>query len=176
MVVDGKNISKKLKEILSKLGKNKYVLLVLIVGVALLLLPTGEKEEIAESTQSVPTFSVSDTENRLEEVLSSLDGAGNVKVMLSIKDEGQRIIAKDREISESGGEEKSSESVEAAVIVSLGSGQEDVVTLGFVYPEYLGALVAAEGAESAKVRLDIVEAVSAVTGLTADNIKVIKMK
>lgn len=176
MTVDGKGITQKLKEISSKLGKNKYIILVLIAGIVLLLLPADKKEEAPESSDSLQQFSLTEVEKKLGDILSSLDGAGNVKVMLSVKDEGQRIIAKDREVSESGGDESSSERKEETVLVSSGSSKEDVVALGYIYPEYQGALVAAEGAKSARVRLDITEAVSAVTGLSADNIKVIKMK
>lgn len=176
MTVDGKEISKKLRELFSKLGKNKYVVLLLILGAVLLLIPPKNKEEVEETAESPPGFSVSEAEKHLEDILSSLDGAGNVKVMLSVKDEGRRIVARDSEISENGGDERSSEKNEKTVIISSGSSKEDAVTLGYVYPEFRGALVAAEGAGSSQIRLDIVESVSAVTGLSSDSIKVIKMK
>ena len=43
-------------------------------------------------------------------------------------------------------------------------------------PTYRGAIVVCQGADRAAVRLAIVEAVSAVTGLGADRISVLKMK
>ena len=176
MTVDGKATSKKVKGFLSSLGKNKYVILLLALGVILILYPSRRETEVAESPETEPQFSVAEAEKKLEDILSSLDGAGRVKVMLSVKDEGRRVIARDSETSESGGDEKKRDRSEKTVIISSGSSREEAVTLGYVYPEYLGALVAAEGAESAKIRLDITESVSAVTGLSTDNIKVIKMK
>ena len=43
-------------------------------------------------------------------------------------------------------------------------------------PKYLGAIVVCNGADSPEVRLAVVEAVSKVTGLGADDISVLKMK
>jgi stage III sporulation protein AG len=43
-------------------------------------------------------------------------------------------------------------------------------------PQYLGAIVVCQGADRSDVRLAIVEAVSALTGLGADKISVLKMK
>ena len=42
-------------------------------------------------------------------------------------------------------------------------------------PQYLGAIVICQGADSAAVRLAVVEAVSKYTGLGADQIAVLKM-
>ena len=163
MTVDTKEISKTPKELLSRLGKNKYVILLLVVGVILIIYPSGKKTRVAESPKEEPRFSVSEAEKKLEDILSSLEGAGNVKVMLSVKDEGRRVIARDSETSESGGDERRRDVSEKTVVISSGSSREEAVTLGYIYPEYLGALVAAEGAGSAQIRLDITESVSAVT-------------
>jgi len=43
-------------------------------------------------------------------------------------------------------------------------------------PTYLGAIIICQGADSASVRLAIVDAVSKLTGLGADSIAVLKMK
>ena len=43
-----------------------------------------------------------------------------------------------------------------------------------VYPTYRGALVVCQGADRAEVRLAVTEAVTALTGLTADRVTVAK--
>ena len=43
-------------------------------------------------------------------------------------------------------------------------------------PVYRGAVVLCQGAENANIRLQIVEAVKSVTGLSSDHITVLKMK
>ena len=43
-------------------------------------------------------------------------------------------------------------------------------------PSYLGAVVVCQGGDDPRVQLDIVNAVSRITGLGADRISVLKMK
>ena len=53
---------------------------------------------------------------------------------------------------------------------------KDAVTVKYIYPEYLGAVIVAEGADNAGVKLALTEAAASVTGLGPNRIKVIKMK
>ena len=57
------------------------------------------------------------------------------------------------------------------VILALRPSVEQVLP-----PEYLGALVVAEGADNAAVRLELLRAVAGLTGLGTDRITVAKMK
>ena len=45
-----------------------------------------------------------------------------------------------------------------------------------MYPEYLGALIVAEGAGNAETKLKLTQAVAALTGLSTEKITVVKMK
>ena len=58
------------------------------------------------------------------------------------------------------------------VTVGKGSGNQDVVPIQTVAPQFRGALVVCPGGNSAQVRLKIIEAVSALTGLGSDRISV----
>ena len=62
------------------------------------------------------------------------------------------------------------------VLVSKGSGTELPVVVQTIGPTYQGALIVCEGADSAQVQLNMVNAVSSLTGLGADKITVMKMK
>ena len=55
-----------------------------------------------------------------------------------------------------------------------GAGGEDVVVTQERYPQYRGALVVCDGGGVDAVRLQVIEAVSALTGLGADRIAVVK--
>ena len=141
--------------------KNKYVLAVLAVGLLLLLWQPGSKtEESTDSGIAAPTFSLAQEEDRLENQLSKIRGAGRVAVLLSVSSSVSRELA---------------ESEEGALVVSE-NGRERVVELYYVYPEYLGAVVVCDGADSADVQLKITKAVSAFTGLGADRISIIGME
>ena len=175
------------RKIWDKLKNNKYVLLVILIGLVLILIPSGknvQSKEAAGTESTAPyenVFTLEGEEKKLEEILSKVNGAGKVQVMLTLKTSTEQILAKDEQhasdSSENGDEKSSSEeSSVSTVIVSSGSGKESSVTLKYIYPEYLGALVVAEGADSTKVKLELTEAVSSLTGLSTDKITVTKMK
>ena len=152
--------------------KNKYIAAAAAVGLILLMWPAGGGAKPKAASDAVSeSFNLAREEERLALVLSKIDGAGEVSVMLTLRSDGRRLIAYDSRASSGIGGEG-----EQAVIVSTGSGTNDVVTVSSVYPEYAGAVVVAEGAGSAGVRLEITRAVAAATGLGTDRIVVAKRK
>ncbi len=141
--------------------KNKYALAVLAVGLLLLLWqPGGKTEKSTDSEITAPTFSLTQEEDRLESQLTKITGAGRVAVLLSVSNSISRELA---------------ESAEGTLVVSE-NGRERVVELYYVNPDYLGAVIVCDGADSADVRLKITKAVSAFTGLGADRISIISME
>ena len=90
-------IKNKIGEIVKK---NKYIALLLILGMILVLVPSGKSEENSQSEGSVSIddslFSIKENEERLERILSKIDGAGKVSVMLSVDGSSERIIAEDK--------------------------------------------------------------------------------
>ena len=65
---------------------------------------------------------------------------------------------------------------EDTVLVTDESRTEQGLIRQVLPPQYRGAVIVCQGGDRASVRLNIVEAVSAVTGLTSDKITVLKMK
>ena len=146
-------------------GRYKFVLLVILAGAALLLLPSvGEKETAAEQTAEQTSLlqSVDALERRLE-----------ATVVLTVKSSGRQILAQDDKTTERG---ETTDTQLTTVVVSRGSGSEEPVALQQLSPQYQGALVVCSGGDADAVRLKIVEAVSALTGLGADKISVCKGK
>ena len=70
-------------------GKYKYPILVALVGLGLMLLPSPGNR--AETPTVSPQQSVQTLEQRLEEMLSGIDGAGQVRVLLTEK-AGQQTL------------------------------------------------------------------------------------
>lgn len=159
-------------KVISLLGQYKYVFLIILVGVALLLLPNlgEEKRNAPEGTASgaiTAEFDLAAMEQKLAEALSGIEGAGNARVILSLKSSARQVVARDENISEQ-------ESSATTVVVSKGSGIQDAVVLQQVYPQYQGALIICPGGGEATVKLKITEAVAAVTGLGPARISVCK--
>ena len=151
------------------LGKYQGVLLVIAAGVLLLLLPTGggsssqpeQSEAAAESSFDLEGF-----EQRLEDTLSQIQGAGEVRVVLTLDSSSRQVLAQDVEREADGG------SSSTVVTVGAGAGGQEVVALQTVAPRFRGALVVCPGAGQAQTKLRLLEAVSALTGLSADRISI----
>ena len=114
--------------------------------------------------------------------LKQAEGVGRVEVMLSLASDMEYVYASEQsrsldESSADGGTSSASleESTKYAS-VRLEDGSEALVVLKRVYPEYKGAVVVCDGADHAGVRLKVINAVSALTGLSSDRITVMKMK
>ena len=167
-----------LKRLWEKVKRIKYVLIIVAVGLILMLLPKNkESEQVYAEKADTISFSLREEEQRLADALSEIDGAGKVKVMLTVRSSGETVVAQDTDsytLQEDG--ETRQESSSAAVIVSEGSQKEAPVTLEVIFPEYMGALVVAEGADNSAIKLSLTQAVSDLTGLSTDKISVVKMK
>jgi stage III sporulation protein AG len=161
--------------------KYKYVFIVLTIGFLILLIPSKDQSEKEESNANeecmTAEFSLEEQEKKLEDFLGNISGAGDVKVILSLAASTEQVVANDKErTSEGDGEGNKESDKSSTVIISTGSGTESAITLKYIYPEYRGAVVAAQGADNAEVRLGITQAVSSLTGLSTDKITVIKME
>ena len=151
------------------LERYKYVLLVMAVGVVLLLLPTGsspgETRQAAQAAEET-VFDLEEFEEKLEQALSQIQGAGQVRVVLTLEDSGRQVLAQDTQRDADGGGSTT------VVTVGRGSGSQEALPLQTVAPEFRGALVVCPGGGDPQVKLRLIEAVSALTGLGASRVSV----
>lgn len=129
---------------------------------------------------------VGNLEKRVEEVLSDMEGAGKVQVMITVSDTGTEILEKDREVNTTdleetdnvGGQRKNTESGqrEEAVYIRDAEGNEIPYVVQRKLPEVTGVVVVAEGAGNVKVKENIISAVGVLFNLNEHRIKVIRMK
>lgn len=149
------------------LGRHKPVWLVLLAGLVLLALPAGGEKEEPPADGPAAAFDLTETERRLAETLSQIDGAGEVTVMLTVRDGPRRLLA---ETSQRGEGNQRTE----PVVLSRGSGLQETVTVQERGPGYQGALLVCSGGDDPQVCLQLTRAVSALTGLGADRIAISK--
>lgn len=155
----------------------KYVLIAVLLGAVLLLLPKREDSAEAGQTLQSGSFDRTALQEEMERILSSIDGTGRLKIMLTVRGSGEYALAQDRSLTQKRDGEEKEEYVSKEETVVLGSGgNAEVVVTTSRFPDYVGALVVCEGGGSAAVRLQVTQAVSALTGLPSDRISVIKGK
>lgn len=153
--------------------KYKHALIILLLGLGLMLLPTGTQQEEAP-VESVPVQGgEEDLEARLAAILSRISGAGEVDVLLTVRTGGETLYQTDESSDTDGSGSRLSGST---VIVEDDTRAETGLVRRTDPPVYQGAVVVCQGAEDPEVKLAIVEAVSCATGLGADRIKVVKMQ
>ena len=150
--------------------KYRYAVMALLLGLFLMLMPQ-QKEKPVPQTEHIQQQE--NLQTQLETILSQLEGAGKVKVLLT-QAAGERAIFQTDEISESS--ESGSSVHQNTVLITDSNREESALLQQTIAPVYLGAVVLCQGAERATVRLAIVEAVSRATGLPSSNISVLKMK
>ena len=172
--------------------KDKNTWLILgIFGVLLLVIAhpadqTGKKGSeaaqtvVEETTQQTGQERADDAtaalEKRLEETLSLIDGAGKVRVMITLKDTGEKVVEKDvtrRTDTDTGGNENSDLS-QSSVYEKDGSTETPYVS-NELTPQVEGVLVVAQGAGNSIVKQNILQRVMALFPLEAHKITIVKM-
>lgn len=198
-----------------KLRKDQ-LLIIILVGVLFCVIAVPVKDNkssgssiqsgLSDSTHAVVGESISDLkemgneepgmeydisygdywEMKLENSLSSLDGAGKVEVLITLKESEERILAKDIPSVSSSTIEKDAQGgtrtvledkqEESTIYTVNSSGREVPYVSKIVQPVVEGVVVLAQGGDDAEVRQNIIETIQVLFGIDANKIRVVKMK
>lgn len=187
-----------IKEIIAQFGKKQW-LLVLAAGVFLVITAFPAKEEDNDTKSGeepakqtgIQTEVISQDayresiEQQLEELLSQVEGAGKVQVMVTLAGTGELVVEKDipqtqsttEEGDGSGGSRSSTENTwEEATVYSQKDGESQPYVVKELVPDIEGICVLAQGGGNGKVAANISEAVQALFSIEIHKIKVMKMK
>ena len=169
------------KEILrhKKEELKKAVAVVFIVGVALMILgenmhsEENQKPQIASAEYSTDYYS--QTEERLEEILACVSGAGKVKVMITFSQSSEKVAA--QEIRREEQSEDGDSSYESTyVLKDNNDGGTDAVVLTEYMPLPQGVLIVAQGGDNIYVKQALSRAAAALFDVPAHKIEVLKME
>ena len=127
--------------------------------------PGYETESEEATAPEIPIRS--DLEEELEEILSQISGVGKTEVLLTEFSGSETIYQSDSGYNLSGND---------TVILTDSNRSQYGLVRQILSPVYKGAVVVCKGADSASVRLAVVDAVMRATGLSSDCISVLKMK
>ena len=124
-------------------------------------------------------------EKKLEQILTSMDQVGRVKVILTLKASGEKVVEKDIPISRSNTQEEDAQggnrsinSVDSqeSTVYETDSGKSTPYVIQTTSPRVEGAVVVCEGAGIGSVSKNITEAIEVLFGIEPHKIKVVKMK
>ena len=168
------------------MGKRNKILIVVIIAAIVILAfgGTGGNKTSTEKTQKTASNEylteqyIAENEKRLDEILSTVQGAGKVKTMITVESAGEKVIAVDKksESNQQNDNEKSSKTAkQEQTAILYGSGSEEKPFVVKEKPPLpSGVLVVATGAGDESVRLEIYEAVKALYGISGHRIKIAK--
>lgn len=183
-----------LKKWMEKNDKTKWILAVL-VGLLFLVIamPMGEKKKTDEKSRieqsgqeakkNTNNTEKSEVEAQLEKMLSAIDGAGRVQVMITYKDSGTRVVEKDTkttneitsETDSSGGVRKvNGADKEETTVYDSGKGDGEPFIAKELTPQIEGILVVADGGNKTAVKQNISNAILALFPVEAHKIVVVK--
>lgn len=153
-------------KIFSKIRNTKYIYVILIIGVAFMLfasLPQREKTDMPELSSPE-----SSEEDRLSAILSQIEGAGRVSVMITYYTSAEKAIAYETKNDKKGDTANGfgGESLDEKAVMS----KNEPVVLKEIYPAVKGVVVIAEGADSPQVKQALYDAVSTSMGVAMHKI------
>lgn len=152
--------------------KYRLAVIGILAGLLLLSMPRSVPKEPSQ-TPAPEQPREQTLQQQLEEMLSRVDGAGRVKVLLTAAS-GQRIHYQTDEDSSYTAD--SGDLRKETVLITGTSREQTGLVQRIDPPVYMGAVVLCQGADRASVRLALTDAVKTATGLTADKISILKMK
>lgn len=165
-------------------GKNlKIMVLIIIFVVALVIFLKLNGEKTSSNTSSVSSSQTYLTsleysqalEQKLESVLSQVKGAGIVKVMISLDGSPELKYAMDSDTKVSNSSNGSTTSTSSASPILVGkNGSTSPLILTEILPKVKGVIVVSSGANDISIKLDILNSVSTLLGISTDKINVLK--
>lgn len=195
------NILDKIKKMLKQENSKKFtsnLFIVLIIGVIIMIVASSLNDQQSDGTQIsnsntqnqsnldsktselIDSYS-SEIENKLEDILSSIKGIGEVKVMVTLEDTAERVPAintketKETTMetdSEGGTREVNKDDLSKQVVTSGNNGEDSLIVIKEVKPKVKGVIVVAQGAEDPTLKEVIYRAVKTVLGVSGNKVDV----
>lgn len=175
-----------------KIIENSVIFLMLFIIIIIVMNTIFKNDELTNtvSTQTIIEPEVvknkkSGIEEQLEEILSLIDGAGKVDVMVSYLNGIEQIPMYDEKISttvteesdKEGGKRKTEQtSNEHTVIFEEKNNTKIAVIQQNIMPEIIGVVVVADGANNVKTKENIIKAVEATVNVPSHRIQVFERK
>lgn len=183
-----KNCNKK-KGIWEKIKKIKnieiYIAIAFVVIVLLIYFSSNFSWSSKNNKNSTNNYTSAydycfETEKKLSKLLSTIEDAGKVDIMITFESTPERVIAyitsssKNTSSVGDGGFNENNQNSSSPQVIYV-SGDQIPLILKEVSPKVIGVLIVAEGADDIKVKLDIINAVSVLLDVSPEQIKVLTM-
>ncbi|HAQ63794.1 MAG TPA: hypothetical protein DCR23_04960 [Ruminococcaceae bacterium] len=160
--------------------KDKRLIILLVCGlIGISLIAFSELSSKPENKEKIKTAqnTYADYEEKLEkrlcDIISQISGVGKASVMVKTKGTEESELAQN--VSSDRNAQGDIKAENEYVIVGSNSNEQGVL-IKKNYPEIQGAIIVCEGGDDVKIQNEVVNAVSALLGISKNNVSVMKMK
>lgn len=168
-------------------SQGKYLLVIIVsLGLLALLWPTASQpSSVKDAGTAQPEAAVSANSDykakmtsELENILSKVAGAGQVKVSLSFTSDGLKTYAANvreekRDVTENNTSQGSKKTVEEAMNKDIAVSGSSPLLVENKVPEVTGVLVVAEGAKNAAVKEELIKATATLLHIPYHKVEVV---
>ncbi len=192
--MDKMQVYSRIKEKLNKIPNNKrtqYLIIIVMIAVILAIYFSTFTTDDAAKPDATVSSAIEKSESaeldlngQLENILSSIEGAGAVRVMITYES-GTEIVPATSENTEttttndeSDGSTKTSETVrkQTDIVTVQDQSESSALVLKEKMPEVKGVIVIAKGAGDIGVKMNLLKAVQTLLNISADKVDVFEMQ
>lgn len=176
----------RIKELIQKdflRGKGlKIVVIFGLIGMVLILVSELLPKEGKSVSEKNTTYSADTTvfqkeiERQLEDILTSIQGVGKAKVMVTVKGTEEYIYAEEEKNSENTDDGRHTRQSENKFLVIDNKGEKEALLEKIINPQINGVVIVCEGGDKAGVCESIYKTVSTVLGVPTNRIYVTVLK
>lgn len=163
----------KIKDNYKSLGKKRYILIVGFVGILLILIadmvPTSTAKKDNQNTDY--QCYIEQLEKETKSIISSIDGVGECKVMLTLCETDENVYGKNTDESTNSG----SISTKSEYIFYEEDNEDKPVLIKQYFPKVMGVVVVCQGGDRGDVKEQIINAVSSLFNISSNKISVSKL-
>lgn len=183
------------KGIVKKIQEDKKMFIIVCIGILGMILllfselfdssnnDTSNKDTAKKASTSSEYNYSEEIENKLTKIISSIEGAGKTKVMVTLDNSAESVYAKNekedensKKSSDNSQSEESTENQNDSEYIIIDSGdKESGLVIKVIQPKIRGVAIVCEGADSAVVRENIMDTVTAVLDIDSTNVCITKM-
>lgn len=157
-------------------NKIKIITAVGLIGILLIFLSDAfsSKEKSDETVTRPYNYNeyINNLEDQLEDVISSIDGVGECKIMVTLENTAESVYATDVETKNDG----ESENLKDEYVIYDSQNGETPVLIKEYFPKVQGVTVVCSGGDNIAVKEKIIESVTSLFNIPTNRVSVSKIK
>ncbi|MBP3481115.1 MAG: hypothetical protein J6K66_05900 [Clostridia bacterium] len=166
------------KKVTELIKSNKTIMLIILALIGILMITAGGMFQKSDEDKEKDVFDekvyIEDLEKRIGEMVSSIKGAGESRVVINIISTTESVYVKENKKSYDSSSEKSkSETEDSVLTMTDSSGNEYALVTKQIMPQIGGVTVVCDGGEDATVKASVINAVCTVLNIGANKVCVI---